>query len=95
KKIAQRSIDEMKKQGDLSADDSDKWLSLMNSIFPDVSEGDVITGIATKDGTSVFYVNGEKADEIEDKVFTQRFFDIWLSDKTSEPKFRKKLLGNG
>jgi hypothetical protein len=95
KKIAQRSIDEMKKQGDLSADDSDKWLSLMNSIFPDVSEGDVITGIATKDGTSVFYVNGEKADEIEDKVFTQRFFDIWLSDKTSEPKFRKKLLGSG
>ena len=95
KKIAQRSIDEMKKQGDLSADDSDKWLSLMNSIFPDVSEGDVITGIATKDGASVFYVNGEKADEIEDKAFTQRFFDIWLSDKTSEPKFRKKLLGNG
>jgi hypothetical protein len=85
----------MKKQGDLSADDSDKWLSLMNSIFPDVSEGDVITGIAAKDGTSVFYVNGEKADEIEDKVFTRRFFDIWLSDKTSEPKFRKKLLGNG
>ena len=85
----------MKKQGDLSADDSDKWLSLMNRIFPDVSEGDVITGIATKDGTSVFYVNGEKADEIEDKVFTQRFFDIWLSDKTSEPKFRKKLLGSG
>ena len=85
----------MKKQGYLSADDSDKWLSLMNSIFPDVSEGDVITGIATKDGRSVFYVNGEKADEIEDKVFTQRFFDIWLSDKTSEPKFRKKLLGNG
>jgi len=40
-------------------------------------------------------VNGEKADEIEDKVFIQRFFDIWLSDKTSEPKFRKKLLGSG
>ena len=95
KKIAQRSIDEMKKQGDLSAGDSDKWLSLMNSIFPDVTEGDVITGIATKDGTSVFYVNGEKADEIKDKAFTQRFFDIWLSDKTSEPTFRKKLLGNG
>ena len=95
KKIAQRSIDEMKKQGDVSADDSDKWLSLMEAIFPDVSEGDVITGIATKEGTSVFYVNGEKADEIDDKAFTQRFFDIWLSDKTSEPKFRKKLLGNG
>ena len=93
KKIAARSIDEMKKQGDISAEDADKWLSLMERIFPDVSEGDVITGIATKKGTSVFYVNGEKADEISDKTFTQRFFDIWLSDETSEPKFRKKLLG--
>ncbi|CAB9495068.1 chalcone isomerase family protein [Alteromonas macleodii] len=94
KKIAERSIDEMKKQGDIAAEDADKWLSLMERIFPDVSEGDVITGIATKEGTSVFYVNGEKADEISDKTFTQRFFDIWLSDETSEPKFRKKLLGN-
>ena len=95
KKIAERSIDEMKKQGDIAAEDADKWLSLMERIFPDVSEGDVITGIATKEGTSVFYVNGEKADEISDKTFTQRFFDIWLSDETSEPKFRKKLLGKG
>ena len=93
KKIAQRSIDEMKKQGDVSTDDAEKWLSLMEKIFPDVSDGDVITGIATKEGTSVFYVNGKKADEISDKRFTQRFFDIWLSDETSEPKFRKKLLG--
>lgn len=93
KQIAQRSIDEMKKQGGLSADNAEKWLSLMARIFPDVSEGDVITGIATESGTSVFYVNGSKADEINDEVFTQRFFDIWLSDKTSEPKFRKKLLG--
>ncbi|MBT3136801.1 chalcone isomerase family protein [Alteromonas sp. ALT199] len=93
KKIAERSIDEMKKQGDVAADDADNWLTLMERIFPDVSEGDVITGIATKEGTSVFYVNGEKADEINDVTFTQRFFDIWLSDETSEPKFRKKLLG--
>jgi len=95
KKIAERSIDEMKKQGDVSSDNAQKWLALMEDIFPDVREGDVITGIATKEGTSVFYVNGEKADEVDDKTFTQRFFDIWLSDKTSEPKFRTKLLGKG
>jgi hypothetical protein len=40
-------------------------------------------------------VNGEMSDEIQDSTFTQRFFDIWLSEKTSEPKFRKKLLGKG
>ena len=95
KKIAERSIDEMKKQGDVSSDNAQKWLALMEDIFPDVSEGDVITGIATEDGKSIFYVNGEMSDEIQDSTFTQRFFDIWLSEKTSEPKFRKKLLGKG
>lgn len=95
KKIAKRSIDEMKKQGDVSSDNAERWLALMEDIFPDVTEGDVITGIATKGGKSVFYVNGEMSDEIQDATFTQRFFDIWLSEKTSEPKFRKKLLGEG
>mgnify|MGYP003739158725 FL=1 len=95
KKIAKRSIDEMKKQGDVSSDNAERWLALMEDIFPDVTEGDVITGIATKGGNSVFYVNGEMSDEIQDATFTQRFFDIWLSEKTSEPKFRKKLLGEG
>ncbi len=94
-KIAQRSIDEMQKQGNLSKDDASKWLLLMENIFPDVKEGDVITGIAGKEGTSVFYVNGEQVDVVDDADFTERFFAIWLSDKTSEPTFRRKLLGKG
>lgn len=93
KKIAQRSIDEMKKQSSLSQEQAKAWLSKMESIFPDVSDGDVLTGVATKNGTSVFYFNGEKVDSVEDADFTARFFNIWLGESTSEPKFRKALLG--
>ena len=94
KKIAQRSIDEMKKQGSLSTDVAETWLSKMESIFPDVSEGDVLTGIAINKEETQFYFNGEYIDAVQDGDFTSRFFDIWLGNKTSEPKFRKQLLGN-
>ena len=93
KKIAQRSIDEMKKQADLSKEKADKWLNSMETIFPDVSDGHVLTGIATEDGSTVFYSNGEEIGSVDDSEFTTSFFNIWLGEKTSEPKFRKALLG--
>lgn len=94
KKIAQRSIDEIKKQSTITKEQANAWLTQMESIFPDVSNGDVITGIALQNGTSVFYFNGVKVDSIDDAEFTTQFFNIWLGEKTSEPKFRKALLGN-
>lgn len=93
KKIAQRSIDEMKKQADLPKEKADEWLDSMESIFPDVSDGHVLTGIATEDGNTVFYSNGEEIGSVDDSEFTTSFFNIWLGEKTSEPKFRKALLG--
>ena len=66
----------------------------MTDIFPDVSEGDVITGIATKENKSLFYLNGTLIGTVDDKAFTNQFFAIWLSEKTSEPELRQALLGN-
>jgi hypothetical protein len=93
KKIAERSIDEMQKQASLDSEKSKRWLQDMINIFPDVSEGDVITGVATEEGNALFFYNGKEAGEVKDPEFTQKFFDIWLSEDTSEPKFRKALLG--
>ena len=93
KKIAQRSIDEMLKQQPLSKNVAEQWLSKMESIFPNVTEGDVLTGVAISEEETQFYFNGEYIDTIQDSNFTSRFFDIWLGEKTSEPKFRKLLLG--
>jgi hypothetical protein len=93
KKIAERSIDEMKKQAKLDSDKAKRWLKDMVDIFPDVKEGDVLTGVATEEGNALFYFNGENAGEVKDPEFTQKFFDIWLGENTSEPKFRRALLG--
>lgn len=93
KKIAERSIDEMKKQAKLDSEKAKRWLQDMVDIFPDVKEGDVLTGVATEEGNALFYFNGENAGEVKDPEFTQKFFDIWLGENTSEPKFRRALLG--
>lgn len=92
KKIAQRSVDEIRKQGFDDAKRLETWMTKMTQIFPDVSDGDTLTGIATKDSASVFYFNGKQVGVIEDPRFTVQFFNIWLSEKTSEPEFRQALL---
>jgi hypothetical protein len=94
KKIAQRSVDEMRKQGISDEAMLSEWRDKMVALFPDVEDGDVITGVATTNRASEFYINGELVGKIEDENFTQAFFDIWLSEKTSEPKLRKALLQN-
>lgn len=93
KKIADRSIEEIRNQG---FDDEIKladWHSQMRSIFPDVGEGVKLIGVYTKEGESVFFKNNETIGRVTDPEFGKAFFDIWLSEKTSEPGLRKKLLG--
>ncbi len=92
KQIAKHSIKEMKKQGLDDEQKSQRWQTQMQDIFPDISNNDVLTGIATKNNSTQFFYNGEAIGTIEDTDFTQRFFDIWLGENTSEPEFREQLL---
>lgn len=92
KKIAQRSIDEMRQQGVSDEEKLNEWMSQMDDIFPDVDEGDTLTGVATESRHSAFYFNGRLVGTIEDEDFTRHFFNIWLGEKTSEPEFRHALL---
>ena len=71
-----------------------EWMSQMDDIFPDVDEGDTLTGVATESRHSAFYFNGRLVGTIEDEDFTRHFFNIWLGEKTSEPEFRHALLNN-
>jgi hypothetical protein len=93
KKIAKRSVMEMKKQGFGYKDKLNKWLKVMESIFPDVKDGDYIMGIKDDNGYARFYSKGEIIGVVKDREFARQFFNIWLNEKTSEPKMRKKLLG--
>ncbi len=92
--IAERSLTEMRRSGEVSNEQAERWLAAMTEAFPDVQAGDRITGINHPGRTARFQVNGRFKAEIADPVFAQRFFGIWLSPQSSEPALRQQLLGN-
>jgi hypothetical protein len=90
--IAERSLKEMRRSGALSADTERRWLASMQEAFPDVQEGDRITGLHLPKQGARFWFNGQLRSTIADVEFSRRFFGIWLSDATSEPALRAELL---
>jgi len=91
--IASRSVDEMRKLGMQDEMKLASWYQKMQQIFPDVKEGQTITGLIDKDQTSHFYLDDDLLGQVDDPEFSQWFFNIWLSEDTSEPKMRQQLLG--
>ena len=91
-RIAQRSIDEMNKQGPLPPETAQRWRAFMGQTFADVNKGDRLIGLHQPAGATKFWLNGARRGELRDPEFAQRFFDIWLSPKTSEPAMRETLL---
>ena len=93
-KIAERSLTEMRRQGDIAAETAKRWLGAMTQIFPDVKAGDRITGLNLPGVGARFFVNGQLRGDVRDVDFARLFFGIWLSPKTSEPSLRDALLGS-
>ncbi len=93
RQIAERSIKEMRRQRELSDDEAGRWLAAMMQIFPDVKDGDRITGFVVPGLGARFAVNGAVKGDVRDTEFARLFFGIWLSDKSSEPALRRALLG--
>jgi len=91
--IAERSLAEMKKVGEVPDDKAAPWLAAMAQIFPDVNKGDRITGIYQPGEGMRFLLNGKPRGEVRDTAFARLFIAIWLSPRTSEPKLRQALLG--
>lgn len=90
--IAQRSLDEMRRGQGLDDALAAQWLAHMRAAFPDVQEGDRLTGVHTPDLGARFWANGQPRPEVADAQFSRRFFGIWLAETTSEPRLRKDLL---
>ena len=89
--IVKRSIEEIHAQHDLKPRMQKKYTHILNKIFPNVTEGDIIQGKMIN-GYAEFYLNNKFIGKLDDTVLSRHFFDIWLSPKTSEPTMRKKLL---
>jgi Chalcone isomerase-like len=93
KQLAERSVDEMRGQGVGHDGVYGKWLAEMQRVFADVKEGDRLTGVVTMSRSAKFFHNGAYRGEIADPAFTDAFFGIWLSEKSSQPRMRDRLLG--
>jgi hypothetical protein len=89
--IAERSIDEMKGQAAIEPAQAQRWLAAMKALFPDVKRGDRITGVHAPGSGARFYLNDKWLGEIADDAFSRRFFGIWLSPRTSQPRMREEL----
>ncbi|CAN5157183.1 chalcone isomerase family protein [soil metagenome] len=93
REIAKRSLVEMRRQVEISAANAEKWLSEMEAAFPDVKEGDRISGVVTDPGSAIqFFINGKPGRKVADAAFARLFIGIWLAPQTSEPALRKALL---
>lgn len=92
-RIAERSLAEMKRAGTAIDESAARWLAEMRRLFPDVADGDRITGVQQPGQAARFHVNGRFAGELRDARFAALFFGIWLAPWTSEPRLRLQLLG--
>jgi len=95
RQIAERSLEEMRRVGPVAPDQAERWLAEMTRLFPDVRDGDRITGVQLPGEGVRFYVNAQVRGEVRDPDFGRLFFGIWLSPRTSAPRLRESLLGSG
>lgn len=69
------------------------WLAQLEKIWPDVQRGDCLLAYSP-DGQSVhFYHASGLLGKIEDALFYQQFFAIWLSENSSYRRNRDELIG--
>lgn len=91
--IAERSLQEMRRQGPIDEEQARRWLEQMSALFPDVREGDRLTGLKRPGELARFFANGRAIGEVRDGEFARMFFGIWLAPQTSQPALRDALLG--
>ena len=93
RRIAEASIDEMKKLGIGTSAQHKAWDEAMKQVFPDVDKTTQLTGLYLPGQATRFFRNGSPVGEISDPAFGPAFFAIWLHPKTTAPKLRSALLG--
>lgn len=92
-RIAQASIDEIRRLGYGTAAEQERWLEAMRQLFPDVRRGDELTGAALPGRGARFYLNGRPIGSIDDPAFARAFYAIWLDPRTRSRELRAQLLG--
>jgi hypothetical protein len=92
-RIAQASIDKIRKLNRGTPERQAAWLQWMRETFPDVNEGMRLSGYYIPEQGVRFYRDGRFMKEISDVEFAQAFFAIWLDERCSAGDLRRALLG--
>ena len=92
KDLVKQTGKEWRAQG-IEFTDHDEWLNELLTLWPDVSEGDVIALAIDASGRATFEFNGAPLGSIEDPRFGEDFAGIWLSPNTTRPELRAALIG--
>lgn len=90
--LISKTADEWQQQGLTHANHA-QWLEQLRIIWPNIKENDTLTFIVDTQNQSHFLFNQHSIGSIIDEDFADQFLAIWLSEKTSRPNLRKKLLG--
>jgi hypothetical protein len=92
RQIAQRSVAEIEKLGQGTAQERARWLAILERLIPDLNPGDRLTGSYAA-GRGILLRNGTILGELGDEKLVRAFFAIWLGQDCSEPTLRAQLLG--
>ena len=92
-RIASASVDEMRRIGIRDEAQLVRWQGVMDKLFPDVREGDTLTGVNLPGRGVAFYRGDTLLGEVNEPAFAAAFFGIWLDPRTREPGLRLQLIG--
>ena len=69
------------------------WTADMQRTFPNVVQGDRLTGVYVPKVGTRFFFNSRLIAEINDPAFGDAFFAIWLDEGTKRAELHRGLLG--
>lgn len=90
-RLAEVSVDEMRRLGRGDEATRSQWGSRLKALFPDVKSGERIVGLHVPEGAR-FYHQGKLLGTIDDPELARAFFAIWLDPNSSAPDVRTALL---
>lgn len=93
KDIADKSVQEMRKQGFHDEIKLAAWNTQLKSFLPDVKNGTVLSAVYIPKEQTKFFNGNLVIGSIKGDDFARLFFGIWLENTTSKPELRRALLG--
>lgn len=70
-----------------------EWETLLHTAIPDVAANDRLELQVAASGSGTLLYNDQLVANFDDPDFVAAFAGIWLGDKTTEPGFRRQLIG--